>query len=839
MAWTRRLLNTVCARRTQTDIEREIAFHLREREEELREQGMSAPEAARMARMQFGSRIAHIERTRDMDLNLLLDSLYRNLRFSLRSLRKSPVFTLAAVLTLALGIGVNSAVFSVVDAVLLRPLPFPESEQLVELGQANAKSAGNLIAPVRLEEWNRLNSTFEAISGYYQEDASELSGDMPERLRRAFVAPRFFQILGVAPALGRDLSAQEQSFSGPRAVLISDRLWRRRFAADPNVTRKALRFGRTLSPIIGVMPPQFAFPASTVDVWSGAGIDAPYAQGRDLTWFTGIGRLKPRLTLEQAQSNLAAVQAALGKDFPKSDGKLGVSLTPLKDSKVGGVRRTLWILFGSVTLLLLLACANVTALFLSRATARAHDIAVRFSLGASKGAVAGHLLTEVGVIAFIGALLGLLMASGTASLFRRLARDLPRLEEITLDWRILAYSLAAAAVTTMLCGLLPVLRSSEALGAVMNQSGRGRVQGRSKVQFTLVGIQVALAVTLLAAAGLLVRSFLYVGQVAPGFDADNVISFHLSVSWNETGQPDLRSRLERILEGMRAIPGVANAATSITLPGAPTDYTVEFKTLDGPGDPDRRISGQQRYVTPSYFETMRIPLLAGEMCQARAGKPTAVVNNSFARVYFPGETLIGRRLTQPGNAYIQPGEVVGIVGDARETGMHEEPRPTLYWCGAPFQPRVYFLVRADGKPSVVLSAIRYKLRELEPNRSVYDLMLLRDRLGDSYSNARLRGVLLSFFALTAVSLACIGLYGTLSYLVNVRQKEIGVRMALGASRAGIVSQFLMQGLRVALFGCVAGLCLVAAGSKLLTGLLFGVVPSDPWNAIRLLPVCWQ
>src|SRR5262249_708462 len=314
-----------------------------------------------------------------------------------------------------------------------------------------------------------------------------------------------------------------------------------------------------------------------------------------------------------------------------------------------------------------------------------------------------------------------------------------------------------------------------------------------------------------------------------GFDPSNVYSFHLSISWAETNGPKSPERLQLILDGLRSIPGASNSASTVVLPGAPVDYQVEFKTMEGGGDVDRKIVGQSRYATASYFETMRLPLVAGQMCPEHSNTPALVVNNLFARTYFNGQDVIGRHFTEPANPYIQPGVVTGIVADARERGMHLDPVPTVYWCGNPLQPQTYLLVRAQGDPGMIMSPIRQKIHELEPSRSVYELSPLRNLIGESYAQTRLRTVLLSFFAFTAISLACIGLYGTLSYLVNLRRKEIGVRMALGAKRTQIVRQFLSQGLRIALIGCVAGLALAAAAVKLLSGMLFGVTAADPLN----------
>jgi len=452
---------------------REIAAQLEDLYRDALARGATDPEADAHAAAHISdwSRLAadlrradraHIQpRTRDMDIGEGLDATLRNLRLSLRSSAKSPAFSITVVLTLALGIGANSAVFSAINSVLLRPLPFPTSDRIVTIAQIQTKMPQPNIAPARLEDWNRLNHTFEAISGYYTQDDSEGSGELPEKLTHALVAPRFLQVWGIAPQLGRDFTEQEEHYGGPNAVLISDGYWRRRFAASPDAVGKTLRLGiyaqQVSYTIIGVMPPSMAFVQRDVDLWSVSAPDFPFARRRDLTWFLGVGRLKPGVTLAQARADLATVQADLARQFPETDAQIRAGIEPLKEQTVGGVRESLWVVFGSVTLLLLIACTNIAALLLSRAAGRQHEIAVRFSLGASRVSVATQLLAEVFLLALAGAGLGLGVAAVAIRAFRLLARNLPRVDEIALDWRILVYSLICAVAATVACGLVPVI----------------------------------------------------------------------------------------------------------------------------------------------------------------------------------------------------------------------------------------------------------------------------------------------------------------------------------------------------------------------------------------------
>jgi putative ABC transport system permease protein len=760
--------------------------------------------------------------------------MLHHLRYALRGLRKTPVFTAAVVLTLALGIGASSAVFSVVDAVLLRPLPYPDAGRLVQLAQFNPKAPQQpFVAPVRLEDWNRLNTTFAAISGSYAQDDSEVSGELPEKLKHAFVAPRFLQVWGISPELGRDFRPEEEHFNGPSAVLISDRFWRRRFGADPHVLGRTLRVGTRSIPIVGVMAPSFTVPDRDVDLWSPSPPDGPFPRPRELTWFTACGRIKPGVTLEQARADLATVQSNLGKEYPATDAKLTVSIEPLKELTVGGVRGSLWILFGSVTLLLLIACSNIAALLLSRAAGRRREIALRFSLGASRGSIAAQLLVEVLVLAVAGAGCGLMLAGTAARIFKYLASDLPRVDEIGLDPRVVGYALVCSLVVTFLCGIFPALRSTRRdLAASLAQAGRSQVSQRNPLQFALVGTQIALAVTLLAGAGLLVRSMQALGRVSPGFEPEHVLTFHMTSSWAETGTLEASKWAERVVEGLRTVPGVEAASSSLWLPGVPGQYQAELKSLEGSGATDQKLLAENRRVTPEYFATLRIPLLSGELCRAD-GPPSMMVNRSFASAYLGGSAAVGHHLLEIGNPWATPAAVSGIVGDARESGLDAQPSPTVYWCNAAAQPGTYFLVRTHGSPMAMAQTIRRKVHEIEPGRSVYDLTPLTDHISDAYAQNRMRTILLAFFALSAIALCSVGLYGTLSYLVSLRRREVGLRLALGAMRSQIVRQFVWRGVRVCLAGTLAGLALAAWLSRLIATMLYGV---SPWDGITLAGV---
>ncbi len=819
MSRRRRFWNVFRAARVQDDIQRELAFHLAERADQLRADGLSAEEATRLARRQLGNLSVQAERTRDADVALWADACARNVRFAVRALARNPGFAIPVALTLALGIGANTAVFSAIDTILLQPLPFPDGDRLMRVTQTSDDSAETNIAPARLEDWNRLSDTFEAITGYFMEDVSDTSGELPERVRRAFVAPRFLDVWGMAPARGRDFVAAEHQDGGPSAVLISDRYWRSRLGGNPNALGSPVRIGATSYPIVGIMPAAFRFPDRDVDLWlpSTAAASAP----RAATWYEGVGRLEPGVTVDQARADLAVVQTQLGAQYPDTDAAVAVSVVPLKDAAVGGVRGSLWLLFGAVSVLLLIMCTNIAALLLSRAVQRQQEVAVRFALGASRVTLAAQMLTETAVLVFVGASISLLVVAGASAAFRMLAPTFPRLDEVSISWSMVLCTVVSAIVVAVFCGLFPAIRCARGLDA-LGAAGRAHVSHRHSLQWLLVGVQVALSVMLLAGAGLLLRSVQELSRVAPGFDVSRVLTFRVSGSYAESRDYNrVVQRIDGTLDELQALPGVDSAATATMLPGVPGQYEIEFTLVEGRADTEPRLVAESRFVSPSYFETMQIPVLDGEPCRRRpVGESDVMVNRAFAERYFTPRSPIGLHL-------VDSGRIVGIVGDARERGIDRDPVPTVYACFSAPNPMPAYLVRTRGEPEGMAQAVRVKLKELEPLRSVYDIAPLDEQIGSAFSENRLRSWLLALFAGTALSLACVSLYGTLSYTTRLRRREIGLRLALGAGRGGVVRQLLASALRVVGLACVIGLGLTALFTRVLSGMLFGVSTTDP------------
>ncbi len=816
-----------------TELDRELEFHIAELVREKISQGLSPDQARREANLEFGGAERIKEELRDVHRVPILDTMFTHLRYAFRVLRAAPSFSITVIATLTLGIGANTAVFSAIDAVLLRPLPYPRPDRLVVLHEYRQKQKNpeSSVAPARLEDWNRLNSTFEAISGYYTEDTTDTTGPVPVKIKRAFVAPRFLQVLGISPVFGHDFTSEDEHFHGYARpnVLISDRFWREHFHSDPNAVGKPLSPGTNSATVIGVMPAGFAFPADDVELWYVGPPDAPYASDRRSTWYTAIGSLKPGITESKARANLDLVQRQLARQFPATDADLAVELKALKETTVGPARASLWLLFGAVSVLLLIACANVSALVLARGMERQREFSVRFSLGASRFTIIAQVLTETLLLALGGTLTGLVTAAASARVLTTMAKSIPRIGEVGLDWRLFFYTAVCAVIVTLLSGLLPALQtSSTALAGALSGGGRTQVRGRRPAQWVLVSIQVALAVCLLSGAGLLLRSFQALSQVSPGFEASHVLVFRVTGSYAETADiPKLKQGVTRTLDALRALPGVQTAASSLTLPGVPFKYPMELASPDSALTPEQKITAENRYVSEGYFSTMRIPILAGAPCDGHSDETGVVVNRSFVSAYFDRTSPIGHHLAVNPNTFgVRPSTILGVAADARESGLNHEPVPTVYWCGPAIDPGRFYLVRTAGDPGSVASAVREQMRLVEPARAVYDLAPLPAHLSEAFAEVHLRTLLLTLFAAVALALACVGLYGSMSYLVTTRRREIGLRMALGAPRSHVGLRFIAQGVGVASAGVVAGLCLAAWSARFISGMLYNVGPTD-------------
>ena len=762
-----------------------------------------------------------------------MDAWIGNIRYAVRVLLRTPGFTSIVVLTLALGIGANSVVFSAMDAILWQPLGFPDADRLVSVNQSIPNAPVSNTAPVRIEEWNEQCTAFAAITGYYRQDVSETSGDLPEKYRLANVAPRFLEVWRTEPLIGRSFTTTDSQAGAAPVAIVTHRFWTTKLESDPNVLERTVRIGERAIPIVGVMPESFRFPDRDVDIFTPT-VYEPFVLQRGNLWYRGFGRLEPGVSVEQARADLEIIQRRLSEQYPDTDRNVGVYVEALKEVTVGSARGSLWLLFGAVSVLLLIASTNIAALLLARAAKRNQEVSVRLSLGAQPKLIRSMILVETAVLAVAGALLGLVVAVAASAALRRLAPDFPRIEELSLDAGVLLYTLAAIVAVTLACGLVPAIRAARVgLSGALSDARRSQVSSRHSLQWLFVGIQVALSVVLLAGAGLLIRSFQELSRVDPGFDASRVLSFRIGGTFEDFGE--LASKVEVILGELSSLPGVEATAVSSPVPGMLDDgsgfqFGIATLRIDGRDDTQEEAKAQIRIVSPSYFGTMQIPLVAGELCRVTQPTPTTpvegMVNAAFATRYFGSASAAVGAIIRPGpNVSIR---IAGVAGNAREFALDQPAVPSYYPCRIAYAtPALAFLARARGDPNGIVNAVRAKVKELQPLRAVYDVATLPERIGNEYADDRLRTSALALFAGTALALACLGVYGTLSYVVSLRRREVGLRVALGAQQRNIVAQFLAKALRVVAIACAIGIVAALAFARFISGMLFEVSPGDP------------
>ena len=748
---------------------------------------------------------------------------------AVRSLARRPGLTVTIVLTLALGIGANAAMFSAIDAVLLKPLPYPDAGRLVKLYELNlsARGATQLVAPVRIDEWGRAARSFDVISGSYFENMTDMSSGAPERVEAMRIAPRFFDVLGVPAALGRLPTPDEELFGGPSIAIISDHLWRNRFNSDPSIVGRALNIGGSKRTIVGVMPRSMRYPSATTEAWLPAQAPPRLMEAREARFYTVIARLMPGVSIEQARQDIDAVQARLGEQFPETDKGWGVEIVPLQEEKVGGVRRSLWFLLAAVGLVLLAACGNVGCLLLADASRRGHEVAVRFAIGARRAQVIRQMLAEAAVLSALGAALALVVAYWAISALSSFAPGLSPDNPIAIDLRIAGFALVLGVISTVLFALAPALQVSRRQPVeLLGRGGRGSTGGRMTLQRALVAVQVALAIVLLAGAGLLIRSFARLQTTAPGLDAAHVLTFRMTSQWSERVEAVIQ-RQARTVARLEAIPGVTAATFSHTLPIV-TDYPPREFTIVGQDTTEKKFT-HQRAVGPGYFRTLGIPIQEGATCSATPDNPPQfkiVVTREFASRFFPDRRAIGQSIV--GQGFMTGAEIIGVAADVRERGLTRAPEPILYLCGYDgYWPDTHYLVRTDPTRPAGMAAIRAALREIEPARAMYAVQSLDDVIAASLSQPRLNTILLGMFAVTALALAAMGLYGVLAQLVAARRREIGVRIALGAAPAAIVRTIAGQVAIVTAIGIACGLAAALVLARFMSTLVFDISTRDP------------
>ena len=753
---------------------------------------------------------------------------------TLRHLLRRPSFSVTALILLALGIGATTALFSIADTVLLKPLPYPDAQELVSVFEASpAKNQKeSLIAPARLEDWNRLNRTFTALAGYQTENVTDTSISQPERLAARRVTSRYFSVYGTKPLLGRTFNSQEEAFAGPPAAVIGYGLWSRRFANSPKVLGKRLILGGQGYTIVGVMPKTFVSP--DIDVWLAAPLTSFLAQARDARFLAGIGRMKPGVTPQQAQDDLARLQLDLGEEFPKTDKNWSALVTNMKDFIVGDHGRSVWLMFAGVGLLLIIACANIAGLLLGQLYRREHELAIRSSLGATRAQIIATILREVGLLVVAGGLLGTLLCSWLIELATKALTTLPRIDELRFDWRALLFTFGLCLLTAVIVGLIPALRISYTrLSGMLSRGSRTATGRRNSFQRILLVAQLAVTVILLSGAGLLVRSYYQLTHVPTGFDAQHVFTFHVGAEWSEDRAAVARLQ-QNILNDLRRSPQVEAAGMTNFLPAeeATLRYHIAIEGLPGNTESNTYLAGS-RTVTASYLYALQVPLLNGQTCPAfRADynqTPKALVNRSFVEQFGRGQDLIGKYFTHADfPSLTMKTQIVGVIGNVREDNLRTPATPYVYGCAeGGWWPDPEYVVRTRGNPRQIMNSIRGIIHSLAPHRAVFGVASLEDHVNKDLAQPRLTAQLLATLSFVALILAAVGLYSLINLIVTAKTREIGLRMALGAQRSQILLKILTDASRLLLMGAVAGLITSLAAARTIRSLLFGVEPADP------------
>jgi putative ABC transport system permease protein len=765
-----------------------------------------------------------------------METLLRDIRYGIRSLLKRPGFTAIALIALALGIGANTAIFSLVNAVLLRPLPFAEPDRLVWVF-GNIRNGGNRasVSPLDFLDYRKQNTTFEEFAASFSVPLHlNLTGNgEPERLTAGGVTGNYFQALGAKPLFGRTFLLENEKPGNDQVAVLSYALWQKRFAGDPAILSKTVTLDGKTCAVLGVMPHDFSFPQSA-ELWVPMNFDiSPGMKQRKAHFLRPIGKLKAGVTIAQAQADTDAVARRLEEQFPETNTGWGLRLVSLREQLVGNTRPTLLILFGAVGFVLLIACANVANLLLVRAAGRQKEIALRTALGAGRFRIVRQMITESVLLALVGGTLGTLLAMwGIDLLVTMSAGSIPPTAHVRIDATVLGFTFLISLLTGVLFGLAPALRTMRLnLSESLKEGGRTAGDGaqRNRTRSVLVVLESAVAVVLLIGAGLLIRSLIRLQNISPGFDAQNVLTMRVDLPREKYGTPEKAANFFSQLESrLGGLPGVENVGLVSELPlsGQPNDmpYTVEGRP---PVSIDQSFDDDFRRVNLQYFGALRIPLLRGRNFteqEVRQSAKVVIISDLLARQTFPNEEPLGKRLIMAmGN---QPYEIIGIVGDIRHRALESEPAAAMY-LPTYETPWMNIVIRTKGDPAGLSAAVRREVQGIDPDQPVADVKTMEQWLETAVAAPRYRTALLGLFALVALVLASTGIYGVMSYSVTQRTHEIGVRMALGARRLDVLKLVVRQGMTLVVVGVGLGLVGAIALTRVMSTLLFGVTAKDP------------
>ena len=833
-------------RQIGNDVDQEVGFHLEMRTKELIQQGLSAAEAKAQAQREFGDVMAArqalvgIDRRTEADQRRrdLLADLKDDLLFALRQLRGSRAFTIAALLTLTLGIGANTAIFSVVHGVLMRPLPFPEPEQLVKVWSANVE-ANNLRAPVSavdLDDWRAQRQVIEEIGGYWYADGSsgtDLTGvGEPRRLSAAFVSPGFFPTLRVPARHGRLPREEEMVRGGPdRVVVLSHGFWLRQFGGAESIIGSTVTLGDQPFQVLGVMPADFVFPSDRVDAYIPFSTipDASIPRIRPVRILDVVARMAPGVTVGQAQQEMNLITRRLSEEYSQDASWGAATVIPLGDALTGQVRAGLLVLLGAVAVVLLMGCVNVASLLLARGASRQRELAIRASMGATRSRIVRQLMTESFVLSLMGGALGLLVAMwGTQFLLSLAAGQLPRTTDIRLDGTVLLFALLVSLVTGIVFGLVPALRVSDPnLQGALREGGHGLVGGGHRLRAGLVVAEVALAAILVIGAGLMMRSFVTLLKVDPGFRPENLLAMSFTLSTNRHPAAEYRDVYQEIIETVRALPGVISAGAVKDAPfngnGERNSFLPQGMVL---GDEEQRPTADFIHLSEGYFRTIGTPVLSGRefTVDDRFGEPwVLVVNKALAERYFPGEDAVGKTLTIGAT----PARIVGVVGDIRQRAMEIPADPVIYIHNLQnSRVKTTLVARTQGEPLSMVPLVRDAIWSIDRQQTITSIFTFDQIVHDALARPRLLTVLLGSFAAIALTLGALGIYGVLAYQVSQRKQEIGVRMALGGGTAQVLRMIVGRGVGLALAGVAIGLGGAFVLTRFLHSVLYGVAPTD-------------